>query len=53
MAIAHSSWETFRGSEATLDYLLPGPGTYHLVVSNMMSASPKSVQVKADVKCVS
>jgi len=53
MAIAHSSWETFRGSEATLDYLLPGAGTYHLVISNMMSASPKSVQVKADVKCVS
>lgn len=52
IAIPHSSWETTRGSEATLNYLLPGAGTYHLVVSNMMSAAPKSVQVKADVKCV-
>jgi hypothetical protein len=52
VAIPHSSWETFRGSEATLNYLLPGAGTYHLVVSNMMSPTPKTVQVKADVKCV-
>lgn len=52
IAIPHSSWETFRGSEATLNYLLPAAGTYHLVVSNMMSAAPKTVQVKADVKCV-
>ncbi len=52
VAIPHSSWETVRGSEATLNYRLPGPGTYHLVISNVMSPSPKSVQVKAQVKCV-
>ena len=50
-AIPHSPWETIRGSEATLDYQLPGPGIYHLIISNVMSASSKSVQVKAQVKC--
>ena len=51
-AIPHSSWETFRGSETTLGYDLPGAGTYHLVISNEMSATNKVVQVKAQVKCV-
>jgi hypothetical protein len=51
-AIPHSSWETVRGSETTLSYKLPAQGTYHLVVSNVMSPTPKSVQVKAQVKCV-
>ena len=51
-AIPHSSWETVRGSETTLNYALPSPGIYHLVISNVMSPSPKSVQVKAQVKCV-
>ena len=51
-AIPHSSWETLRGSETTLRYPLAQPGTYHLVISNVMSPSPKSVQVKAQVKCV-
>ena len=51
-AIAQSSWETFRGSENTLNYVLPGPGMYHFVVSNQMSASPQSMAVKAQVKCV-
>ena len=50
-AIANSSWETFRGSENTLDYELPGPGTYHFVVSNVMSPTPQTVAVKAQVKC--
>ena len=50
-AIPHSSWETVRGSETTLNYPLSAAGTYHLVISNVMSASPKSVQVKAQVKC--
>lgn len=50
-AIPHSSWETFRGSETTLSYDLPGAGTYHLVVSNEMSPDTKVVQVKAQVKC--
>jgi hypothetical protein len=50
-AIAQSSWETFRGSENTLDYALPGPGTYHFIVSNEMSGTPQSVAVKAQVKC--
>ena len=50
-AIPHSSWETVRGSETTLSYQLPGPGTYHLVISNVMSPASKSVQVKAQVKC--
>jgi hypothetical protein len=51
-AIPHSSWETIRGSETALHYDLPGAGTYHLVVSNEMSAAAKTVQVKAQVKCV-
>lgn len=50
-AIASSQWETFRGSETTLDFALPGPGTYHFVVSNEMSPTPQTVAVKAQVKC--
>ena len=50
-AIPHSSWDTMRGSETTLAYDLPGTGTYHLVISNSMSPSDKTVQVKALVKC--
>ena len=50
-AIPHSSWDTRRGSETTLAYDLPGAGTYHLVISNSMSPTDKSVQVKALVKC--
>jgi hypothetical protein len=50
-AIPHSSWDTIRGSEATLSYDLPNPGTYHLVVSNEMSPTDKTVQVRALVKC--
>jgi hypothetical protein len=50
-AIPHSSWDTRRGSETTLTYDLPGTGTYHLVISNAMSATDKSVQVKALVRC--
>jgi hypothetical protein len=50
-AIPHSSWDTQRGSETTLAYDLPGTGTYHLVISNAMSPTDKSVQVKALVKC--
>jgi len=51
-AIAQSSWETFRGSENTLSYNLSGAGTYHFIVSNEMSATPQSMAVKAQVKCV-
>lgn len=51
-AIAESSWETLRGSENKLSYQLPGPGTYHFVVSNAMSPTAHSVAVKAQVKCV-
>ena len=51
VAIAQSSWETFRGSEATLNYDLPGPGTYHFIVSNEMSSTPQGMAVKAQVKC--
>jgi hypothetical protein len=51
-AIPHSSWETIRGSETALSYDLPGAGTYHLVISNEMSAAPKTIQVKAQVRCV-
>ena len=50
-AIAASQWETFRGSETTLDFALPGAGTYHFVVSNQMSPTPQTVAVKAQVKC--
>jgi hypothetical protein len=50
-AIAASEWETFRGSETTLNYALRGPGTYHFVVSNQMSPTPQTVAVKAHVKC--
>jgi len=50
-AIANSSWETFRGSENTLNYGLPGPGTYHFVVSNEMSPAAQAMAVKAQVKC--
>jgi hypothetical protein len=51
-AIAQSSWETFRGSENTLDYDLPTAGTYHFVVSNEMGLEPQTMAVKAQVKCV-
>jgi len=51
-AIAQSSWETFRGSENTLSYNLRGAGTYHFIVSNVMSSTPQSMAVKAQVKCV-
>ena len=51
-AMPRSSWEPVRGSENALNYQLPGAGTYHLVVSNVMSPTPKTVQVKAQVKCV-
>lgn len=51
-AIAPSSWETFRGSENTLDYDLHEPGVYHFVVSNQMSPTPQKVAVKAQVNCV-
>jgi hypothetical protein len=50
-AIAQSSWETFRGSENTLDYDLPTAGTYHFVVSNEMGLAPQTMAVKAQVKC--
>ena len=50
-AIVNSSWETFRGSENTLDYELPGPGVYHFIVSNEMSSTPQSIAVKAQVRC--
>lgn len=50
-AIPRSSWETVRGSEASLNYRLPAAGTYHLVISNVMSPTPKAVQIKAQVKC--
>ena len=51
-AIAQSSWETFRGSENTLDYDLPTAGTYHFVVSNEMGLTSQTMAVKAQVKCV-
>jgi hypothetical protein len=51
-AMPRSSWEPVRGSENALNYQLPAAGTYHLVVSNVMSPTPKTVQVKAQVKCV-
>ncbi|MDQ6871075.1 MAG: zinc ribbon domain-containing protein [Gemmatimonadota bacterium] len=50
-AIPPSSWDTRRGSETTLAYDLPGAGNYHLVISNSMSPTDKSVQVKALVHC--
>lgn len=50
-AIPPSEWETFRGSETTIDYTLSGAGTYHFVVSNQMSPTPQTVAVKAQVKC--
>lgn len=50
-AIANSSWETFRGSENTLNYELPGPGIYHFIVSNAMSPTPQSIAVQARVRC--
>jgi hypothetical protein len=50
-AIPHSSWDTIRGSETQLKYNLPGAGNYHLVISNEMSSTSKTVLVKAQVKC--
>lgn len=50
-AVPHSSWDTIRGSEASLRYPLPAPGIYHLVISNMMSPTSKAVQIKAQVNC--
>ena len=51
VAIPHSSWDTIRGSEATLNYQLSNPGTYHLVISNAMSPTPNRIQLNAQVKC--
>lgn len=51
VAIAQSSWETFRGSENTLNYKLPGAGRYHFIISNEMSSTPQSMAVRAQVKC--
>jgi hypothetical protein len=51
VAIAQSSWETFRGSENTLSYDLPGAGTYHFIVSNEMSSTAQTMAVKVQVKC--
>jgi hypothetical protein len=51
VAIAQSSWETYRGSENTLSYELTSAGTYHFIVSNEMSATPQALAVKAQVKC--
>jgi hypothetical protein len=52
VAIAQSSWETFRGSENTLSYDLKSAGRYHFIVSNSMSSTPQNMAVKAQVKCV-
>jgi hypothetical protein len=51
-AIAPSHWETYRGSENTLNYELSDAGTYHFVVSNQMSPTPQTMAVKMQVKCV-
>lgn len=51
VAIPRSSWDTIRGSEAMLSYRLSNPGTYHLVISNSLSPTPKRIQVSAQVKC--
>jgi hypothetical protein len=51
VAIAQSSWETFRGSENTLSYSLKSAGTYHFIISNEMSSTPQNIAVKAQVKC--
>ena len=51
VAIPRSSWDTKRGSEAILNYRLANPGTYHLVISNSMSPTPKRIGLNAQVKC--
>jgi hypothetical protein len=51
VAIAQSSWETYRGSENTLGYDLKSPGRYHFIISNEMSSTPQGIAVKAQVKC--
>ena len=51
VSIPRSSWDTIRGSEATLNYQLSNAGTYHLVISNAMSPAPKTIQLNAQVKC--
>lgn len=51
VAIAQSSWETFRGSENTLSYDLKDAGTYHFIVSNEMSSTSQAMAVRAQVKC--
>jgi hypothetical protein len=51
-AIPHSDWEPMRGVETPLDYALASSGTYHLIVSNYLSATAhKVVQVQAQVRC--
>jgi hypothetical protein len=51
VSIPRSSWDTIRGSEATLSYQLSNSGTYHLVISNAMSPTAKTIQLNAQVKC--
>jgi hypothetical protein len=50
-AIPHSAWEPIRGLDVALDYQLADPGAYYLVVSNALYPAPKTVTVKAQVKC--
>lgn len=48
----HTTWETFRSADVTLDYQLYGAGTYYLVISNAFSTiTRKTVQIDAQLKC--
>ena len=44
-------WQTDQVAAATINARVPGPGTFHLVVTNTSRLAPKTVAVQAQVEC--
>jgi len=49
---ARAYWQTGKVAAATIEARLNGPGTFHLVISNVFSLSTsKTVSVRGEVEC--
>jgi|SRR5881628_1681159 len=49
---ARAYWQTGKVAAATIDARFSGPGTFHLVISNVFSLSTsKTVAVQGQVEC--
>ncbi len=49
---ARAYWQTGKVAAATIEARLNGPGTFHLVISNVFSLSTrKTVSVRGQVEC--